>query len=143
MQLQALPPMPILRNTALLLFLVAFAGVGCAHRQQAKRSAEIRQLLSAAGFTTKLADNPEKMEKLREMEQRQILAHSVDGEIYYTYADAEGCGCLMAGDEAAYQEFNRLAIEREIAEDYRRAAEARERAAMDWRYWGPWPWWRW
>lgn len=127
---------------AALLLVFAATASGCAHRQQAKRSAEIRQLLSAAGFTTKLASNAEKMEKLRAMEQRQILAHSLNGGTYYTYADAEGCGCLMAGDEAAYQEFNRLAIEREIAEDYRRAAEARERMAMDWGYWGPWPWWR-
>lgn len=131
------------RNTALIFFLVALFAAGCAHRQAAKRSEEIRQLLSAAGFTTKLANDPEKMEKLRAMEQRKILAHSLDGGTYYTYADAEGCGCLMAGDEAAFQEFNRLAIEREIAEDYRRAYEARERAAMDWGYWGPWPWWRW
>lgn len=133
-------------RTLLLFLLVALpaslAVSGCAHRQEGKRSAEIRQLLSAAGFTTKLANTPEKMEKLRAMEQRQILAHSLDGGTYYTYADADGCGCLMAGDEKAYQEFNRLAIEREIAEDYRRAAEAQERMAMDWGYWGPWPWWR-
>lgn len=128
--------------TLLLLLALAVLAAGCAHSRAVKRSAEIRQLLSAAGFTTKLANTPEKMEKLRAMEQQQILAHSLDGGTYYTYADAEGCGCLMAGDEAAYQEFNRLATEREIAEDYRRAAEAQERMAMDWGYWGPWPWWR-
>src|SRR5690554_2500248 len=118
--------MPLLRNNALLPLLRRLPRLGLPPPPPAQRRPGIRPILSAAGFTTKLADNPEKMEKLREMEQRQILAHSVDGEIYYTYADAEGCGCLMAGDEAAYQEFNRLAIEREIAEDYRRAAEARE-----------------
>lgn len=133
--------MPLRLSIALLSSLLAFAA-GCAHKQEGKRAEEIRQILSAAGFTTKLANTPEKMENLRAMEQRQILAHSLDGGTYYTYADAEGCGCLMAGDEAAYQEFNRLAIEREIAEDYRRAAEAQERMAMDWGFWGPWPWWR-
>lgn len=125
----------------LFAFSLLLTAAACAHSKEMKRAVEIRQLLSAAGFTTKLADTPEKMEKLRAMEQRQILAHSLDGGVYYTYADAEGCGCLMAGDEAAYQEFNRLAIERQIAADYRKAAEARERVAMDWGFWGPWPWW--
>jgi hypothetical protein len=125
----------------LLAFSLLLTVAACAHSKEMKRAVEIRQLLSAAGFTTKLADTPEKMEKLRAMEQRQLLAHSLDGGVYYTYADAEGCGCLMAGDEKAYQEFNRLATERRIAEDYRKAAEARERTAMDWGYWGPWPWW--
>lgn len=128
------------RLAAIVLVTAAVVASGCAHSREMRRSAEIRQLLSAAGFTTKLADTPEKMEKLRAMEQRQILAHSLDGGVYYTYADAEGCGCLMAGDEKAYQEFNRLAIERQIAKDYRLAAEARERS-MDWGFWGPWPWW--
>lgn len=128
------------RLAAIVLVTAAVVASGCAHSREMRRSAEIRQLLSAAGFTTKLADTPEKMEKLRAMEQRQILAHSLDGGVYYTYADAEGCGCLMAGDEKAYQEFNRLAVERQIAKDYRLAAEARERS-MDWAFWGPWPWW--
>lgn len=130
------------RLAALVLLAAAVTVIGsnCAHSREMKRSAEIRQLLSAAGFTTKLADTPEKMERLRAMEQRTILAHSLDSGVYYTYADAEGCGCLLAGDEKAFQEFNRLAIERQIAEDYRRAAEARERS-MDWGFWGPWPWW--
>lgn len=133
-------PMEILRNArlvALPAFLILFS---CAHSREAKNQ-EIEQLLSASGFTTKVADTPEKMENLRQMEQRKIIAHSMDDGVYYTYADAEGCGCLLAGDAAAYQRFSQLATDRKIAEDLRKAAEARERTAMNWGYWGPWPWW--
>jgi hypothetical protein len=124
-----------------VLLSAAFA-VGCAHSQK-RKTEEVEELLAAAGFTMKPADTPEKFAKLQAMEQHKILAHSMDDGVYFTYADAEDCRCLFAGDQAAYQRFHELAVKKEIAQDIREAAEARERAAMDWGYWGPWPWWGW
>lgn len=121
--------------------LLLLAG-GCAHSEK-RKTEEMEQLLSAAGFVMKLADSPEKFEDLQQQEQRKLIAHSTNGGIYFTYADAEGCRCLYAGDQEAYQRFQKLAVQRDIAEDYRRAAEAQERTAMNWGMWGPWPWWGW
>lgn len=116
--------------------------LGCAHSEK-RKTEEVEQLLSAAGFVMKLADTPDKLEDLQAMEQRKLIAHSNNGGVYFTYADAEGCRCLFAGDQEAYQRFQKLAVQKDIAEDYRRAAEAQEAASMNWGMWGPWPWWGW
>lgn len=116
--------------------------LGCAHGQQRKPE-EMEQLLAASGFVMKLADTQEKLVELRAMEQHKLIAHTTDGGVYFTYADAEGCRCLFAGNQEAYQRFQELAVKQNIAEDYRKAAEAQQQAAMNWGMWGPWPWWGW
>ncbi len=56
----------------------------------------------------------------------------------YRYADPYSCDCLYVGDEQAYAEYKRLAVEKQVAEERLEAAEAEESAAMDWGLWGPW-----
>jgi len=44
------------------------------------------------------------------------------------------------GDPQAYAEYQRLALQKQLADERLEAAEAEESAAMDWNVWGPW-WW--
>jgi len=118
----------------------AALALGCAHSQGA-RNADTEDLLSAAGFNRRPADTPEKEQHLRSLEQNRLLAYEQNGEFYYVYADANGCNCLYAGDEAAYQRYKELAIQKKIAADQLEAAQANRDAAMNWDMWGPWPWW--
>ena len=54
------------------------------------------------------------------------------------YADPYSCNCLYVGDQQAYAEYKRLALQRQIADERLEAAEAEDSAAIDWSLWGPW-----
>ena len=66
------------------------------------------------------------------MTQREIVIHDQDGQTRYVYADAAGCKCVYVGNEKNYDEFQRLSVKQEIAQE-------NLDASMDWGMWGPWP----
>ena len=105
---------------ALLLGLVLTALAGCATNQVRDNE----NLMSAAGFKTKNPQTPEQQAKLDNMDQHKLLRWVRDGQVYYVYADREGCNCLYVGTEQQHSEFQRLVEQRRIADDNLRAAEA-------------------
>ena len=109
---------------------------GCAAIQNQK-AIEMERLLAAAGFQIRLADTPEKLRHLKTLTQRKLVPHQRDGHVYYVYADASSCQCLYAGTEKTYQHYQKLALQHEIAEEQRVAAEMNEDAVMNWGMWGP------
>lgn len=108
---------------------------------EADRARNTEQLLAAAGFKVRPADTPEQLAHVQTLTQHKLVPHEKDGKVYYVYADATTCRCIYWGPEEAYQRYQRLATEREIAEDQRTAAEMNEDAAMNWELWGPGYWW--
>lgn len=122
--------------------LLAFTTLlgGCAS-MQADRARSTEALLAAAGFEVKLADTPDKIAHLKTLTQNKLVPHQKDGGIVYVYADATTCKCVYAGSEADYQRYQQLAVQKQIADDQRMAAEMNENAAMNWGMWGPGPWW--
>ena len=110
---------------------------GCAMLMAAQVK-ETEQMLSAAGFRMKPADTPDKLAQLQTLKQHKILRHVKDGKVIFLYADAKVNRCLYVGDEAAYQEYQKLALQKKIADEQRWAAEMNEDAAMRWDAWGPW-----
>lgn len=118
--------------------VVAAVGLmsGCAliRKQEAQ---DTESTLAAAGFGVKPADTPEKLAKLQAMPARKIVTRTKDGQLVYLYADPEYCKCLYFGNQAQYDQFRRLAIQKEIAQEQMEAAEMNENAAMDWGLWGP------
>ena len=129
---------------ALLVTVLVLALAGCAvvKEVQKNEAADKEQLLAAAGFQVKLADTPQKMAHLQTLTQRKLITHERNGKVYYVYADALNCQCLYVGDEAAYQRFQQMQIDRQVAAQQRMAAEMNYEAAMNWDMYGPWdPWW--
>jgi 3-dehydroquinate synthetase len=103
------------RAHALGLIVAAALLASCAivERQETKTT---EQLLSAAGFSIRPADTPEKLASLQAMKQHMMIRRPApDGTLQFTYADAAGCRCIYVGDEAAFQRYQRLAVERQIA----------------------------
>jgi hypothetical protein len=49
------------------------------------------------------------------------------------------CKRLYTGTEAQYQQFQRLALEKRLADEQLMAAQNNLSAAIDWGLWGPWP----
>ena len=98
---------------------------------------QIESTLAAAGFRMKPADTPARLAKLQAMPQRKLFSRTREGEPVYLYADAEFCKCLYLGRQAEYDRYQRLAMEKQIAQEQVAAAEMDENAAMDWGMWGP------
>jgi len=106
---------------------------GCATIQRAHANDKER-VLAAAGFQRKLADTPDTFLQIESLPQRKLTQLSNEGGLRFVYADRDYCKCLYVGTEAAYDRYEKLAVEKEIA-DERRTTSSDWGA---WGYWGPW-----
>jgi hypothetical protein len=121
-----------------LLMGWGFIILGCANstpplspQVPAPQTAE--QLLSAAGFKQIYPTTPAQQAKLKNMPQKQIFLISKGPKVYYVYADASGNGCLYAGNQQNYQNFQTLLTQSQlVAEQY----QAAQMNAWDWGSWG-------
>jgi hypothetical protein len=105
------------------------AGCQTIENEQAQST---EQLLAAAGFQMKEATTPGQLANLQAMTQRKVVIHEQDREPRYVYADAQDCKCVYVGNERNYDEFQKLSVKQEIAEE-------NMDASLDWGMWGPWP----
>jgi hypothetical protein len=115
------------------------AASGCAMMER-REVGDVEQMLSASGFTMKLADTPDKTAHLQTLTQLKLVPHDDGGQVRFIYADAKYCRCLYAGDQGDYQKYQQLALQKSIADEQRQAAMMNEDAAMNWGMWGPWGW---
>ena len=115
--------------------VVALAGCTAIENSHARNK---EQLLAAAGFHERPADTPDKLKQLESLPDHKLLRREQNGKLYYVYADATACKCLYVGDEANYDEFQKLAVQQQIAEEETMAAQINQEYAMDWGTWGPW-----
>ncbi len=123
-----------------VLVAVAIALGGCATIRR-HEALQTEQVLAAAGFQMKLGDSPEKLASLEALPPRTLVAHERDGRLYFLYADPEACRCLYVGTEPQYQEYQRLAFRKQLAdEDLMAAQDFLSGATMNWGLWAPWPW---
>lgn len=113
--------------------LLTLAGCGTIRQHEASST---EQLLAAAGFQMRLADNPERAHDLDVMPPLKLVARSEDEGVRYTFADPYKCRCLYVGGAKEYSAYQRLVTEKAIAQERLWA----EQDAMDWGLWGPWYW---
>jgi hypothetical protein len=106
---------PLFSRLCLTAVVLMMLLAGCAAiEKQETRSTE--QLLSAAGFDIKPADTPDKVATLQAMKQNKLVRRQTkDGRLQFLYADAAVCRCLYVGDEQAYQRYQNLAVQQQIA----------------------------
>jgi hypothetical protein len=114
---------------------VALAGCAAIDRHEAEQT---EQLLAAAGFEMRPADTPTKLADLGRLQQHKLVRHERDGEATYVYADAADCKCLYSGDERNYDQFEKLRVQEDVAQQEMMAAEMNQESAMNWELWGPW-----
>lgn len=103
---------------------------------EASKARKTEQVLAAAGFKIKLGETPEQLAHLQTLAQHQLTAHEKDGAVYYIYADSTTCKCLYWGNEEAYQRYQQLALQQQIADEQQSAAMMNQSAAMNWGMWG-------
>jgi hypothetical protein len=124
-------------KTSVLAAMAVLMLGSCATLEQ--RVTRTEQLLAAAGFHQRPADTPERLAHLQSLPSQKLFSQTRDGKVYYLYADPEFCHCLYVGDESAYQQYQKLSVEKEIAETEANAAMMMNEDR--WEMWGPWPWW--
>ena len=108
---------------------------GCATLQAAAtRSTE--EMLSAAGFSVEAADTAPVPVDGRTPPARQLLREVRDGKTVYVYRDPQVCGCLYVGGEPEYQQYQRLRLQKEVAET--RSPDPNGGWGWGWGPWGGW-----
>ena len=114
--------------------MLALASAGCL-KSPNQKAIDTERLLAASGFKMRLADTPEKLNQIKKLPQRQIVAHRSKGKLLYVYVDAEHCQCVYAGSEEAYQRYQNLAHGKKLADEDRRDANRSQAKEMDWGGW--------
>lgn len=98
-------------------------------------TASKENMLSAAGFKEVPADTPERQAHLTSLPVDKITPVQRNGTTYYTFPDPKH-NVLYVGKEAQYQEYRRLRLQKQMADEQLAAAQMNEDNA--WGVWGPW-----
>ena len=116
--------------TPLISVFLILALAGCAIYRNSK-AVEMKRLLADSGFNMRVADTKSKLAQLKELPQRKLITRNWGGKMRYIYADANICRCAYVGDEASYNRFQELALQRQIAKEDRLASERDKPLEMD------------
>ena len=110
---------------------------------QSNKTQEQEQLLSAAGFKMVPATTQAEIENLNTLTPHRVMFSVKDNKPLYWYADPTNCRCVFTGDQAAYQRYEKLLTESQIANEVEEAAISNEVASDNMWGWmgGPWGWW--
>ena len=117
------------------LLLLGLVLAGCASTTQTILDKE--NSLSAAGFQVKFAQTPAQRANLQTLPPNQLVARSKGGVVYYLYADPTVCECIYVGNLQAYQQYQKMRSEQNLASEQILATQIDEEAAMNWDVWGP------
>ncbi len=123
--------MKTLKNRLSFLAAVALLGLamGCASTKHTEN------LLSAAGFKALPASTAERQAQLKALPPHKVSMVVRAGKTYYAFPDLKN-QVLYVGQESQYQEYQRLRVKEELAEDQVSAAEMNSEDS--WNMWGPW-----
>jgi hypothetical protein len=126
------------------IFILTISGCAILRTNEAQQT---DRLLSAAGFKMLPADTPQKDELLSSLTPLKLQYRIRDAKTLFFYSDPYDCKCVYTGDQSAYDRFEKLAVEADIAKEEQEAALMNEETAMEFEPWGwgwlggPWGWW--
>jgi hypothetical protein len=109
------------------LLLASCAGVG---------SSNTERMLSASGFQPKKPQTEKQTELYNAMEPYKLYNKEIDGKMLYGYKNPKE-GIVYVGGPKEHQQYQKYAVEKQLAQDQRVAAEMQMEAAYGWSTWGP------
>jgi len=110
------------------LFISGCAGMG---------SANTTSLLTAAGFRARTPQTAKQQQIYAALPAYKVERATVKGHVFYVYKD-EKAGIAYIGREQEYQQYQQLAVQQQIAQDYYNAVAMDRAAALSWYgAWGP------
>ena len=100
-------------------------------------SGNTTSLLSAAGFRVRTPQTPKQQQMYAALPPYKVERATVQGHTFYVYKD-EKAGVAYVGREQEYQNYQQLAVQQQIAQDYYNAVAMDRAAAYGWYgAWGP------
>jgi hypothetical protein len=121
-----------------LIAALAIVLAGCTAIQK-QQAAQAERLLTAAGFEVQMADTPERLAMLRSVTpQRKVFRVDAPDGLRFVYADAEYCQCVYAGDQQAYERYQRMVSKQRLAAEKDMAAQMGDDPATAWGPYSPW-----
>lgn len=113
-----------------LLTATLLVGIsGCAWMNEMD-STSTEQLLVASGFQTRMIDTPKKQAMVAELTPYRVQMRSKGNKVYYVYPDTRK-GIVLVGGPLQYQQFQKLSVQQEVAEDQMTAAAEMQMMNMD------------
>jgi hypothetical protein len=103
--------------------------LGCSTTKQTEN------LLSAAGFKIMPATTLEQQAHLKTLPANKVTTVVREGKTYFVFPDTKQ-QVLYVGQQAQYNEYQRLRLQKQMAEDQVQAAELNSEPA--WGVWGGW-----
>src|SRR5436190_15192502 len=102
-------------HIAVPVAFIVFAGCSLFRLSPQEKADRLEPLLIAAGFRVLSADTPAKLAHLQTLPSLTLTPRPHHGTPWYVYADPYVCQCMLVGDAHAYQDYQRLAVEKRIA----------------------------
>jgi hypothetical protein len=99
-----------------LALAAVFAAAGCQGPNGAGAAGR-EDMLAAAGFVPKPANDPARMAALRALPPHQFVVRNTGGVTKVLYADPTSCACIYVGDQAAYDRYRQVMATRQTATD--------------------------
>lgn len=87
-------------------------------------------MLEAAGFSELPATTSDQATRLGTLPTLALNSYEKNGTRHYWMADPEFCKCLFHGDDAAYQRYENIKLQNQIAERDRHAVEMQQQQQM-------------
>ena len=123
----------------LAIALCFIVGAGCAassgslsnpfgeSKTPQQQAQELEPILEAAGFSELPATTPDQIAKLKTLPPLKLNYYDdQNGVKHYWVADPDFCNCLFHGDEAAYQRYENIKLENQVADRDRQAVEMQQ-----------------
>jgi len=124
-----MPSLPRLLKPFSSLAAVLLFAAGCASTKQTE------DLLLAAGFHILNATTPQQLERLADLPKNTVTAVPKDGTNYFVFPVPDQ-KLLYVGQEPQYQEYQRLRLQKQLADEKLAAAQLNSMPA--WNGWGAW-----
>jgi hypothetical protein len=125
----------VTKLTTLCALTGLLAVAGCASQQQLVGQKE--DLLAAAGFQIRVADNPQRLAAMRRLPPNKFVTRIVNGQPVYLYADPLVCQCVYFGTQQNWAAYRQEVLARQLADEAQMTAMMNE-SAWEWSPWG-WP----
>lgn len=113
------------RGYVLLAAVLGIALLGCAAAPSSSPPKSQNDLLTAAGFTSYLAKTPQSLAYLKTLPPQEIVKHRYEGTNRFLVCTDQNSKACYVGDEAAFQRYQNLATQEDIAARKRNVKEER------------------
>jgi hypothetical protein len=124
------PPVSRRIAGAFALAVAAALIAGCSMFQETpqQRAERIEPMLAAAGFRMMPADTPERVAETERLTPLKVRYYIDNGKPRYWFNDPVSCHCVYVGGEKNYQQYERIRLSQQAAQQEEAAAQMNEDA---------------